>query len=219
MKKNRGNRFTLLFTPLIAVLFLSTVGCSGSLARSMDLDELTREADVILVGTVEEITTNWGGESGVFRIVEVRVDEYLKNNMKSRSVFIRVLGGQMGSTGVWVEDQPDFAVSERVLVFLRESSEGAYQVLNGPQGKFTIASGAATNEAGEKIIDGERVGDVRFVLDPRPNHEIILSSLVLVGAAFLVIYYRNPRLRKRRARGPRRGPSGPKPREVAGSSP
>jgi len=184
-----------------------TVGCSGDLVP-MKIRDMTLKADVILIGRVESVThhpATFEDIPKMHRKVKVAVERYLKNPQDSSEVVILVLGATLGSTSMWVEDQPSFENSERVLVFLRvdpgflqTNPKGYYQVLGGYQGKFTIESGLAVNEAGQKIADGEVVEQVKFVLNPKPQTLIYTSILagVLVGASLIILYYRKPRARE-----------------------
>ena len=138
---------------LLLSIFLCSaiVTCQGALVK-MDIPDLWREADVVLIGDVLHITTHQGEEGFIYRNVVVEVARYNKNPLNLSRVDVHVLGGVIGDIGQWVEDQPDFEVGETVLVFLTHHTaeppyhqEDGYHVVNGPQGKFTVADGVATN--------------------------------------------------------------------------
>ena len=124
----------------------------------MDVSDLWCDADVVFIGDVLNITTHQGDEGFIYRNVVVEVVRYNKNPLNLSRVDIHVLGGVIGDIGSWVEDQPEFEVGETVLVFLRHHPEeypryqaDGYHVVGGPQGKFTVVDGAATNIAGDKL--------------------------------------------------------------------
>jgi len=190
------------------ILVSLTVCCSGDLVL-LKIKDMTLKADVILIGRVESVTHHTATYEDVpkmHRKVKVTVERYLKNPQDSSEVVILVLGATIGSTSMWVEDQPSFENSERVLVFLRANPlflqtnpRGYYQVLGGYPGKFTIESGLAVNEAGQKIADGRIVEQVKFVLKPKPQTMIytsILAGVFIVGAASLILYYRKSSARE-----------------------
>jgi len=144
---------------VLAGVFLcsTSLNCRGALVR-MDVSDLWCEADVVLIGDVLNITTHQGEEGFIYRNVVVEVARYNKNPLNLSRVDVHVLGGVMGDIGSWVEDQPEFIVGETVLIFLRHHPEedpryqvDGYHVVGGPQGKFTVADGAATNIAGDKL--------------------------------------------------------------------
>nr|NIM46512.1 hypothetical protein [Nitrososphaeria archaeon] len=153
------NRKVSLIGVLLAAIFLysATIPCQGALVR-MDVSVLWCDADVVLIGDVLNITTHQREEGFIYRNVVVEVARYNKNPLNLSRVDVHVLGGVMGDIGSWVEDQPEFMVGETVLVFLRHHSEehsryqvDGYHVVGGPQGKFTVADGAATNIVGDKL--------------------------------------------------------------------
>jgi len=172
---------------LFTIFILWTVVCFGSLIK-MEVEDLTEEADVILIGKVTEITTH-GGERMIYRRVEVEVERYLKNPLDSPEVFIRVLGGQIGETGVWVEDQPSFDVGERVLVFIYEESGGAYQVVGGPQGKYTLTEGSAKG-IGPEINEDALVNKICTLLGTTErSNPSLLKFLSLSSTLGLIIVF------------------------------
>jgi hypothetical protein len=151
MSKNR------LVGVLLAVFLCSaTVPCQGVLMET-DVSDLYRHADVVLIGDVLNITTHRGGTGIIYRKVVVGVERYNKNSLELSHVDVQVLGGVIDGNGWSVEDQPEFEVGETVLIFLAYHekhpdfpAEG-YHVVGGPKGKFTVADGVATTQAGDKL--------------------------------------------------------------------
>ena len=198
--------FGILLIPVL--LLSSTVGCFGDVIR-MSIKDMTLKADLILIGKVESVThhpATFEDVGKMHRKVLITVERYLKNPQDSSEVVIIVLGATIGKTTMWVEDQPSFENSERVLVFLKANPwflqanpEGYYQVLGEFQGKFTIESGLAVNEGGQTIADGEIVEQIKFVLRPKSHTLIYMSILfcvVVVGGSSLIIYYKKFRKRE-----------------------
>ena len=160
------NRIEVSLIGLLLAVFLcsTSLTCQGALVK-MDIPDLWREADVVLVGDVSNITTHQGEEGFIYRNVVVEVVRYNKNPLNLSRIDIHVLGGVIGDIGHWVEDQSDFEVEETVLVFLRYHPEEhpnypaeGYHVVNGPHGKFTVADGVATNIAGETLVLTDSLG-------------------------------------------------------------
>lgn len=209
--------FGILLIPVL--LLSSTASCFGEVIE-MSIKDMTHKADVILIGRVESVTHHLSTFEDIpkpfgalnvtvipqmHRKVKVTVERYLKNPQDSSEVVIIVLGATIGKTTMWVEDQPSFENSERVLVFLKANPwflqanpEDYYQVLGCFQGKFTIESGLAVNEGGQTIADGEVVEQVKFVLRPKSHTLIYMSILfcVVIGGSSLIIYYRKFRKRE-----------------------
>jgi hypothetical protein len=160
------NRIEASLIGVLLSVFLcsATMQCQGALVR-MDVSDLWSDADVVLIGEVLNVTTHQGEEGFIYRNVVVEVVKYNKNSLNLSRIDVHVLGGEIGDIGSWVEDQPEFMVGETVLVFLRHHLEehpryeaDGYHVVGGPQGKFTVANGVATNIAGEKLELTESLG-------------------------------------------------------------
>lgn len=178
----------------LAVIFLLSyhmVPCSAFYVP-LSIEEMTEAADVILIGTVEEVLHGAASPFTVpkmHRQVTVSVERYLKNPLEAETVTVITLGATVGNTTLWVEDQPEFQASERVLLFLQDdfwfldnNPQGYYQVVSMDQGKFTVGSDGAINVLGEVIEEGQRVGDIVFKLSPRS----IFGNLVFPGVAALL---------------------------------
>jgi hypothetical protein len=153
----------------------------------MSVEEMTEKADVILMGTVES-TFHCPADLVVPRMhrqVWVSVERYLKNPLNSTHVTVVLLGATIGNTTMWVEDQPEFNVSERVLLFLRddpwfleENPYGFYQIIGECQGKFSIEENTAIGEHGLVVRDGDEFNGVKFALGA-PLLPPILSDLAI----------------------------------------
>ncbi|MBC8224937.1 hypothetical protein H8E65_10130 [Candidatus Bathyarchaeota archaeon] len=178
----------------LAVIFLLScqmVPCSADIIP-LSIEEMTEAADVILMGTVEEVLHCAASPYTVphmHRQVTVSVERYLKNPLEAETVTVITLGATVGSTTLWVEDQPEFQESERVLLFLWDDPEflddnpqGYYQVVNMVQGKFTVDSDSAISDYGQVIEDGFRVGEIEFKLSARS----IFGNLVFPGVVALL---------------------------------
>ncbi len=189
-------RFELALTAFMVVFLLSypIVPCSA-FYFPLSIEEMTEKADVILIGTVEEVLhVRWHRE------VTVSVERYLKNPLKTETVIVVIRGATVGNTTYWVEEQPEFQESERVLLFLRddpsflfENPQGFYQVVNMDQGKFTVGSDGAINVLGEVIEDGLKVGEIKFKLCAKSIFETLVFpgvvALLSLGAVYL--FYRS----------------------------
>jgi len=143
---------------LLTCIFLYTVTVpSQGVLMETDVSDLYRHADVVLIGDVLNITTHRGGTGIIYRKVVVEVVRYNKNPLDLSHVDVQVLGGVIGGDGWSVEDQPEFEVGETVLIFLAHHEKHpdypgeGYHVVGGPMGKYTVADGVATTQAGNKL--------------------------------------------------------------------
>ncbi len=196
-------RLRIASTAIAVIFLLSTqiAPCSADIARILSIEEMTEEADVILVGTVEEVLHSAASPYTVpkmHRQVTVSVERYLKNPQKAKTVTVIILGATIGNVSILDFDQPNFNMSERVLLFLQDdlwfledNPQGYYQVVNLVQGKFTIGSDSANkNEFGDVIKDGLKVGALKFKLGEKTRFGNLvfpgIAAVLILGAIFLV---------------------------------
>lgn len=113
-------------------------------------------------------------------MVAFDVERYYKNPVNATTLYVRVEGGTIGIQGVWVEDQPEFTVGERVLVFLASTDQThleqpLYIVPGLIQGKFTVIGDTAHAPGGPYL----RISETEITLIP--DGSIELAELVIPG--------------------------------------
>ncbi len=118
--------------------------------EKMSLEDLTREADVILIGDIVDVQSKWGLERDkIYTYSTVFVERYIKGGTGEEKLTILSEGGRIGTLFIWVEDTPTFLKDEMVLVFLKKSGK-EYSVVGLSQGKYTLKNGVLTGLEGEK---------------------------------------------------------------------
>ena len=198
----------------LAVLFLLSyqiIPCLGDAVAVLTVKGMTVEADVILLGTVEEILHYTASPYTVpftHRLVTVSVERYLKNPIKSKTITVVALGATIGSSDMWHEDRSDmrhvdqleFQESERVLLFLWDDPEflddnpqGLYQVVGTVRGKFTVGSDSARSNSGQVIEDGLKIGEIEFNLGERSMFDNLVFpiAITLLGFGVVFLFYRS----------------------------
>ena len=136
-------------------------GISSFLLEEYTLEDLSKNSDVIVMGTVKEILpSKWNSADGkrpdkvvefgpydlIYTDIIISVDKYVKNPLSSEEVIVRVEGGKVGNDTMAVEDEPSFKTGEKVLLYLTEdTSPGTkdtgpehFKVTGYMQGKFTL---------------------------------------------------------------------------------
>jgi hypothetical protein len=108
-----------LIGPVLAA-FLITSPADGSIVQGLELEELTAEADRIVLGRVllSESFLHPDGQIGTWHRIEVE-REIRGRAPDEREVIVETLGGQIGDIAMRVEGEATFQVGERVLVFVR----------------------------------------------------------------------------------------------------
>jgi len=108
------------------------------------IEDLSAEADLIVVGTVKgvvEVTSNvlamarWGPVIHYVTDFAFSVEQVLKGVQDVREVMIH----QYGAAGEQeVRDDPLLKQGDKYVLFLHEYETGKYYILGGPQGRFQI---------------------------------------------------------------------------------
>ena len=97
---------------------------------------MAARARLILIGEVTGIACYKEDENHVYTQVTLSVAQMIKGEREQR-VVIRIPGGEFNGQVLVVEDAPSFKIEEKVVLFLK-GNEGAFTVVVGFQGKFTI---------------------------------------------------------------------------------
>ena len=103
-----------------------------------DLGELSRDAIAIARGRVVAVEGRWGeNRRTIETMVTLEVERYLKGSLGDTLEF-RVPGGGLGRFRTVVVGAPEFAVDQRVVVFLGARGPSVPYVLGLSQGVFRI---------------------------------------------------------------------------------
>ena len=143
-------------------------------------EDLARDADAIVIGSVTAITSAWrDAESRIVTYIALSLDDVLKGAPR-RQLTIRQAGGTLGDLHAGIDGSPEFEVGERVFLFLHRNPDGTARVAHLYQGKFSLVSDPMSGRqwafrdpqpAGVQILPGWR-GAAAPVPDPAHFHEV-----------------------------------------------
>lgn len=148
-----GRRF--LFSILVISLSLLFLAASGwTLMIGLSTEDLTQEAENIVVGKVVKKECRWNEErTRIYTYVTIAVEEDLKGKAGGEEIIIRHLGGEVGEIGLAVSDAPSFKEDEEVLLFLKKGKKPEVrEVVGRAQGKFRVKRDEIT---GERVVISE----------------------------------------------------------------
>lgn len=132
------------FTAALVAVFLAAAGSHATIVKSLSLDQLAKNADVIVHGTVDRQTSSWNdARNRIYTVTEVRVEEALKGDLKRNEVIVvRQLGGTVDGISQVISGNAQLAEAEEVLVFLRADPEKSlHYVVGMAQGKYAVDRG------------------------------------------------------------------------------
>ena len=123
------------------VVLLTTVAVarpSATVVVAADLGELARDARAIARGRVVAVDARWTDDRRTIEtLVTLDVDGYLKGALGETLQF-RVPGGELGRFRSVVVGAPEFAVDQRVIVFLGARGPMVPYILGLNQGVYRI---------------------------------------------------------------------------------
>ena len=160
------------------VLLALTLPARATVLIPADLAELSRDALAIARGRVVSLDAQRTEDRGTIEtIVTLEVETYLKGGLGSTLRF-RVPGGEFGRFRSVVVGAPEFAVDERVVVFLGSRGPSVPHVLGLSQGVFRVAR--ATDNTGwfvtSPILPPAAGGSVRVVRGDPSRRAVALAD-------------------------------------------
>ena len=105
-----------------------------------DFNDLTREADVVFVGTVIDIYSEWRDpeQTGIYTYVIFDDLEIIAGDYQDAEMTVRFSGGQVGDIKTEYAGVPRFNLGERNLLFLSGNFIELCPVVGWIQGNFRI---------------------------------------------------------------------------------
>jgi hypothetical protein len=110
----------------------------------MDNETLLSSSVAVVTGTVGRIEAAPRSTDGaIVTYIHLEADEVIKGTLPARSIVLREPGGSYGTQQEWIFGAPEFAVGERVLVFLARNPDGTLQTHSLAMGKFRLTTDAS----------------------------------------------------------------------------
>lgn len=126
----------------LSLLLLWTAGAGATVVVPADLGELSHDAIAIVRGRVARIDTQFTEDRGTIEtLVTLEVESYLKGAL-GQIVRFRVPGGELGRLRSIVVGAPEFAVDQRVVVFLGARGPSIPYIVGFNQGVFRVVRAA-----------------------------------------------------------------------------
>lgn len=123
-----------------------------SQVRPVSLEDLARNSEVIAIGQVKNMTSEWDETGTKIRTkVLLSVDQFVAGNSSGNTFTLYVPGGEVGTVGEIYSHMPVFKRDEQVMVFAAQDKMHHYRVSAGEQGKFTIQKDPTT---GKPMVPG-----------------------------------------------------------------
>ncbi|MGB5521650.1 MAG: hypothetical protein WBM26_19850 [Polyangiales bacterium] len=144
----------LLMGPITLAL-LSAAPADGSVVQGLELEELTAEADRIVLGRVLFSESFLRRDGQIWTWHRIAVEREIRGNAPDEDeVIVETMGGQIGEIGMRVEGEASFQLGERVLVFVHGGGPyTAFRTVGMGQGVMRVR-----REKGVEIVRQSREG-------------------------------------------------------------
>ena len=160
----------LIYPPIscrIVLLLVLTLLYSGNIqassTRALSIAELTKRSDVIVLGTVSAVSSDWNlDRTAIETRIDLKVEETLKGTIDQGKISFHQLGGKLGEIASSVGEAASFEEGERVAVFLFKNNRDRFQLVGFFQGKFAVER----NPKGQMAV--RRIPGVSKPLDQLP---------------------------------------------------
>jgi hypothetical protein len=137
MKKFAGLLLLLLVLP--SFLLSQQMKIRELPARALTTKELTEQSDVIAVGKVKTLNSEWNANrTRITTRVRIDVREFLKGGGADHALVVMTPGGEIGDVGEIYSGTARFRRDEEVVVFARKKSGGDHEVTGGGEGKVLV---------------------------------------------------------------------------------
>ena len=148
----------------LALLLCTPAHGLSVVARSFD--ELVQRADLVLVGTVSEVHSEFADngldQNTIFSYVNFSDLQVVKGQVNSEPYVLRVPGGVVGRFAQDYPGIPAFHTGQRYLVFIRGNqhdffpvvgiSQGVFRILNNAQGQQVVVRDDHIGHAGQRAL-------------------------------------------------------------------
>lgn len=149
-KMIKTEKFLHALFALLLLILLTVTPVVSALMPKISVEDLTGEADVIIIGDIKEVESRWNfWRTEVHTYSTVSVEKYIKGT-GSETLTIITEGGTVGDLVAWVEDTPIFTKNEKMLVFLKKAGR-EFSVVGLVQGEYILENEEVRDISGEKV--------------------------------------------------------------------
>ena len=131
---------------LILALCFVSAELSANLMRPLPIEELSRKADLVVLGTVQNKSSHRDAEGRIYTRIELQVSEAWKGVVSGTTLTIYQGGGTVGNERVEVSGEAEYGIGEEVVAFLVLNPRGQPITLALAQGKFHVWLDKQTGE-------------------------------------------------------------------------
>jgi len=125
-------------------------------AANIGIEQLTTEADLILLGTVTGTRSYWNNaHTIIYTDAAVSVEDVVRGNQALQNVIVTQVGGRVENITLSVLESASFRANERAVLFLKPNSNGTYSTVGWKNGKRVIKSDRVDSNTSVSTLVGQ----------------------------------------------------------------
>lgn len=169
----------------VAILLILAIQAHATTLVYKSFDDLVKEADGIVMGTVTNIRSNMKKPGPIYTYVTLGDLKILFGRYDRKEFTLRMEGGRVGNKRLDVEGSPVFRPKEKVIVFAQGNGRNIVPLVGWGQGVFRIRKDRELTREVVVDSDGNRVfaiQDGHLIKEQRvPSEEAIVGGPVRVN--------------------------------------
>lgn len=140
---------------VVLVLITAVWQLDASTVVSLNFDELSRASNAVVAGEVRAIAADRDANGYIYSTVTIRVAEAVPQALAGTDYTFRMIGGTLNGQSTYIEGMPKFAVGDRLILFLNESTDSAMGPTVGLwQGVFHLDSASGVSDSSRQLVVG-----------------------------------------------------------------
>jgi hypothetical protein len=154
---------------LLPLLLALAPRAGASVALELTIGDLTREADLVVIGTVRSTGVAWSGDHRrILTRASLEAEEAWKGTLPGSGVVLLLPGGQLDGLSQEISGTPEVIVGERVILFLRHRGD-SFRLVGMAQGLFRVPPvSGGTAAVAIRNLDGLKVVAIAPAKAPQP---------------------------------------------------
>lgn len=142
---------------IISALLACALQVFATTIAYKSFDDLVKEADGIVIGTVMSIEAHRDGQGLIYTYVTLGDLELLYGRYNQKQLTLRLEGGRVGDEILYVVGSPVFQQKERVILFVKGNGSKIVPLVGWGQGMFRVQKNPVSNQEVISDSDGNRV--------------------------------------------------------------
>lgn len=168
-------RIVLALAAILTPLAAFSVA-QATIVRSMSLNQMAKEADVVVHARVATQTSSWNDtKSRIYTVTNLEVVDTLKGDKAKTTLQVRQIGGTVDGITQSIVGNANLKVGEEVVLFLDSDEKLPFHYVIGmAQGKYSIDRSAGEPRVARSLA-GLALADVkgdRAQLKPDDGHTV-----------------------------------------------